>query len=130
MRKFILVSMAVLFQAAIVHAATPDRKPIAVVVEYTVKSGKEEELRSILREHARLTVEQEPGCLRFEVLQPVNKDGSAIPDRLMLTELYADEDAAAAHANNPRLATLLARIRPMLSKEKVTRTMVLASPTQ
>ncbi|GAB1584272.1 hypothetical protein PPNSA23_42150 [Phyllobacterium phragmitis] len=84
----------------------------------------------ILREHARLTVEQEPGCLRFEVLQPVNENGSAIPERLMLTELYADENAAAAHAKNPRLPTLLARIRPLLNEEKVTRTIALASFTR
>lgn len=130
MRKIILVSVAILSQVLTVHAAIPEKKPVAMVVEYTVKSGKKEILLNILREHARLTVKQEPGCLRFEVLQPVNEDGSPIPERLMLTELYADEAAAAAHARNPRLTTLLARIRPMLREEKVIRTMVLAPSLQ
>lgn len=130
MRKIILVSVAILFQVLTVHAASSEKKPITMVVEYTLKSGKKEELLNILREHARLTVKQEPGCLRFEVLQPLNEDGSPIPDRLMLAEYYADEAAATAHARNPRLATLLARIRPMLREEKVIRTMVLAPSPQ
>ena len=49
------------------------------------------------------TREEEPGCLRFEVLKPVDPDGAPIPNRLMVSELYADEAAVAAHERNPRM---------------------------
>jgi len=126
--KLVFVSMVVLLQAFAAHAAAPEKKPIAIVVEYTVADGKEQELLRILREHARTTIKEEPGCLRFEVLKPINDDGSPIPDRIMLTELYADEAAADTHAKSPRLAMVLAKVRPLLTNEKVTRTTVLVSP--
>jgi (4S)-4-hydroxy-5-phosphonooxypentane-2,3-dione isomerase len=125
--KALLPLTLVLLQTLVVPVAWADGKPVATVVEYGVVAGKEQELLAILREHAQLTVKEEPGCLRFEVLKPIDKDGLPIPNRLMVSELYSDEAAAAAHAKSARLATLLSRIRPLLSTEHVTQTTVLES---
>ncbi|CAB3774178.1 putative quinol monooxygenase [Paraburkholderia humisilvae] len=129
MKALLGVALALL-QTLVTPVAWAENKPVAIVVEYMTVGGKERELQTILREHAQLTVNEEPGCLRFEVLKPIDKDGAPIPDRLMVSELYSDEAAATVHAKNSRLVTLLSKIRPLLVMEKVTRSMVLESATK
>jgi (4S)-4-hydroxy-5-phosphonooxypentane-2,3-dione isomerase len=79
---------------------------MSIIVEYETHDGREEEFTALIKDHARRTLFEEPGCLRFEVLKPVDTDGSPIPNRLMVSELYADHAAVAAHNGNPRLATV------------------------
>jgi (4S)-4-hydroxy-5-phosphonooxypentane-2,3-dione isomerase len=124
-----LVVLVVLFGITLASPAIAGGKPVAIVVEYVALDGKEQELLGILREHARRTVREETGCLEFKVLKPIDESGRPLPGRLMLEETYADEAAADAHAKNPRLSNLLSRLRPLLAAEKVTRTIVLTSPT-
>ena len=63
---------------------------------------------------------EEPGCLRFEVLKPVDADGAPIHNRMMVSELYADRTAFAAHGENPRLAGLRSALGPLLKSRKLT----------
>ncbi len=93
---------------------------IAIVVDYDIVEGQEEALTAIIREHARLTLAEEPGCLRFEVIKPIESDGTPIPNRLMLTELYEDQAAFTAHGNNPRMPGLRASTAPLLAAMKIT----------
>ena len=68
-----------------------------------------QEALDALIEHGRLCVAQEPGTLRFDVLED-NDD----PNRLYLYEAYADEAAFQAHLageSHKRAAAVLAALR-------------------
>ena len=75
---------------------------LALIVEYETKPGNEEECNALLREHAVRCLEEEPGCLRFEVLRPLDDDGRVVPNRFMANELFASREALQAHRNTPR----------------------------
>ncbi|WP_395685967.1 putative quinol monooxygenase [Aestuariivirga sp.] len=64
-----------------------------VLVEMNVKSAElMPAFRSLIEENARLSVKNEPGCWRFDVVLP-HDNGTQI----ILYELYEDEDAFSAH---------------------------------
>ena len=83
--------------------------PVRLVITTYPKPGKGAELAQAMAERCR-AVQQEPGCLQYEVFQ------SALdPDTLVLLELWADQAALAAHAQanaartpHPGLAALRA----------------------
>lgn len=77
---------------------------VALIVEFTLKEGAHAAFDRIIRGHAAGTLAEEPGCERFEVLQPRKPDGSPDLSRVLLCEVYADEAAFKAHSENPRLA--------------------------
>ena len=93
---------------------------ISIIVEYETVDGREAEFAALIGDHARRTRIEEPGCLRFEVLKPVDADGAPIPNRMMVSELYADHTAFAAHGENPRLAGLRVALGPLLKSRKLT----------
>jgi quinol monooxygenase YgiN len=79
---------------------------IAIIVEFDILDGQEVEFTRLISEHARLTLEEEEGCLRFEVIKPIERDGTPIPNKVMVNELYADEAAVTRHEQNPRMPIL------------------------
>lgn len=93
---------------------------ISIIVEYETHEGREQEFASLIRDHARRTLFEEEGCLRFEVLKPVDADGAPIPNRMMVSELYADQTAVDLHGGNPRLATVRAALGTMLKSRRLT----------
>jgi (4S)-4-hydroxy-5-phosphonooxypentane-2,3-dione isomerase len=93
---------------------------IAIIVEYEIADGKENELTECISEHARLTLEEEAGCLRFEIVKPIERDGTPVPDKLLLTELYESEAALAIHEKNPRMPGLRAATAPLLKSMRLT----------
>ena len=66
---------------------------ISIIVEYETHEGREEEFAALIKDHARRTLFEEEGCLRFEVLKPIDAEGAPIPNRMMVNELYADRTA-------------------------------------
>jgi quinol monooxygenase YgiN len=76
---------------------------VALVVEFALKPGTHAAFDRVIREHAAGTLAEEPGCERFDVIQPQNADGTADLSRVMLYEVYADDAAFEAHKANPRL---------------------------
>jgi autoinducer 2-degrading protein len=94
---------------------------ISIFVEYEIHDGREDEFAALIKDHARRTLFEEDGCLRFEVLKPVEADGTPIPNRMMVIELYADHTAVDLHGSNPRLAIVRAALGPLLKSRKVTR---------
>jgi autoinducer 2-degrading protein len=76
---------------------------IGIVVEFQMDPANHAAFHTIISEHARLTKQEEPGCVSFDVLQPQKKDGPDL-SRVMLVEIYADAAAFDAHGKNPRLA--------------------------
>lgn len=93
---------------------------VAIVVEFNIKPGQHAAFDRLIREHARKTLEEEPGCERFDVLQPVGKDGAPDQGRVMLCEVYRDQAAVDAHGKNPRLATVRDAYVPMIEDRRLT----------
>ncbi len=94
---------------------------MTVIVEYEANEGCEPQLVANMRDHARRTLHEEPGCLRFEVIKPVDGEGKPIPNRLMVSELYESEAAFAQHKKNPRMPGLQERNAPLLKSRRVIR---------
>nr|WP_292771125.1 antibiotic biosynthesis monooxygenase [Mesorhizobium sp.] len=92
---------------------------MSVIVEYDIHDGREEDFTALMKDHARRTLFEEDGCLRFEVLKPVDESGAPISGRLMVNELYSDRGALTAHMENPRLAALRSKIGPLLKSRRI-----------
>lgn len=90
----------------------------AIIIEFEVHEGRAGEFAALMREHARRTLDEEPGCLRFEVLQPIERDGRASPNRFLVSELYAGEAAAAHHEGNPRMPALRSAMEPLVKSRR------------
>ena len=75
---------------------------IGIVVEFQMDPANHAAFTSIITEHARMTKDEEPGCKQFDVLQPMKK-GAPDTTRVMLVEVYANQEAFDAHGANPRL---------------------------
>ena len=93
---------------------------IAIHVEFRPHPGSHAAFDALIREHARLTQAEEPGCERFEVLQPLNADGSKDEGRIMLVEVYTDRDAVKAHTKNPRMPLVREAYTPLIAERILT----------
>lgn len=72
---------------------------IALVVSLDVVSGRLEEFTTAIATNAERSFTDEPGCLYFDVVQSLADD-----HHFVFYELYADEDAVAAHRAAPHFA--------------------------
>lgn len=103
--------------------------PLTVIVEFETHDGKEAEFTAAIRDHARRTLAEEPGCLRFEVIKPIERDGTPVPNMVMVNELYRDEAALTAHENNPRMPSLRGITGPLLKARRLILSKSLAEPS-
>ena len=69
---------------------------IALMVTIQIKQGHKEEFMASMFGDARGSNNDEPGCLRFDVLQD-NED----PNQIHLYEVYKDQAAVDAHRQAP-----------------------------
>jgi quinol monooxygenase YgiN len=92
---------------------------VAILVEFSIKPGQHAAFDRIIREHARLTKQEEPGCERFDVLQPTSKSGKD-ESKICLVEVYKDQAAFKAHGENPRLAKVREAYGDLISDRKLT----------
>ncbi len=88
---------------------------IAIVVEFQVKPGCMKDFLSVIRDHAAGTLQEEDGCLQFDVLLP--KEGG---DRVLLYEAYRDDAAFEVHAESARLARTRSSYADMIEKRTIT----------
>ncbi len=93
---------------------------IAIMVEFRIKHGLWGDFDAHIRDHAARTLAEEPGCERFDVLQPLNEDGSPDLTRIMLCEVYTDRAAFDAHRAGPRMPGVGARSAPLLEGRVLT----------
>jgi autoinducer 2-degrading protein len=93
---------------------------IAIHVEFRPKPGCHAAFDALIREHAKLTVAEEPGCERFEVLQPLKQDGTPDESRIMLVEVYTDQAAVKAHVANPRMPRVREAYTPLIDERILT----------
>jgi quinol monooxygenase YgiN len=66
---------------------------IALVVRFKAAEGHKQELIEGLKGHAKRSLDNEEGCIRFDVLVPRSGDAD-----VMLYELYADQAAFDLHS--------------------------------
>ena len=92
---------------------------MTIIVEFETLEGAEQQFLALISEHARATLQEEPGCLRFEVIRPVEGDGTPIANRVMVSELYADMSAVAAHERNPRMPDVQKATSPLLKSRRL-----------
>jgi quinol monooxygenase YgiN len=91
---------------------------VALIVEFKLKPGAHAAFDAIIRDHAAGTLADEPGCERFDVLQPKGKEGPDL-SRVMLYEVYADDAAFQAHTQNPRLARTRAAYEALIEGRSI-----------
>ena len=69
-----------------------------VIAPVQIKPGFKERFVEEMIGDARGSVENEPGCLRFDVIQDISD-----PDRIWLYEVYKDEAAFQEHLKAPHM---------------------------
>ena len=72
---------------------------LALIVTVKVKPAERERFLSVIEDDAICSVRDEPGCVRFEVLQDRENQ-----DTYYFFEVYQDEAALAAHRETPHFA--------------------------
>lgn len=72
---------------------------IALVVSLEVVPGRLDEFVAAIAENAERSFTDEPGCLYFDVTQDLADD-----HHFVFYEVYADDDAVAAHRATPHFA--------------------------
>lgn len=75
------------------------KQQYAITVDFRLKPGGREEFRRLIDNNARDSCRDEPGCQRFDVLEPKGE-----PDRILLYEIYDDRAAFEAHIKTPHFA--------------------------
>ncbi len=99
----------------------------AIVAEFDIRPGCEAALEQILRDTARWALEEEPRCLRFEVIKPTDEHGHPIPNRLMTNELFEGFEGIEEHREAARTPPRIAAIRPLVaSQTRIIHALVLA----
>jgi len=86
---------------------------IAIIAEFTTNPGSMEAFLERMRAHAAASRE-EPGCIRFDIVIPRKSE-----NKVMLYELYADQDAFDAHAGTDRIKAHREATGPMLAERKL-----------
>ena len=98
-----------------------EKGKIAVFGTFTAKDGHQEDLKEVLAEMAG-EAKNDPGCLRFDLLQSPGNDRIFI-----FSELWENEAAVAGHLEMPYLPGYRARRAPFLAAgPEVTRWKVIA----
>ncbi len=91
-------------------------KPLVLLVEMRIRPGKALDFMPLILENAKRSLADEPGCKRFDVLLPL--DGE---NRVLLYEIYDDEQAFDAHRQTPHYARFKDASRDLLEQSIVQR---------
>ena len=82
---------------------------IALIVEINIKPGFKDQFMASMLGDARGSNNDEPGCLRFDVLQDTEDE-----NKIHLFEVYEDEAAVEAHRNAPPLHQVAGGVRGLV----------------
>ena len=88
----------------------------AIVVEFRLKPGTRQEFRRLIDRNASTSAQTEPGCQRFDVLEPEEK-----PDSIFLYEIYDDKAAFEAHLQSAHYAAFNSESAPLIAERSVIR---------
>jgi autoinducer 2-degrading protein len=88
--------------------------PYVIIVEFRIKPGEMPRFMPLMLENAALSLKDEPGCRRFDVLS--GEDG-----RVVLYEIYDDAAAFDAHCRSPHFHRFDEASRPLIADKRVER---------
>jgi quinol monooxygenase YgiN len=91
----------------------------ALWVEFDLHPGHLEAFLDAARLDAQGSVDNEPGCRRFDILQD-----PAAPHRVCFYEVYDDEAAFLRHREMPHFKIYFAATEPMVAAKRVTKLQV------
>jgi quinol monooxygenase YgiN len=91
-------------------------RPFAITVAFDVVDGGFAEFHRLVSENASLSVKLEPGCLRFDVLTPLEGDG---PGQVFLYEIYRDRAAFEMHLASSHYLSFDQRTRHLVARKAV-----------
>ena len=87
---------------------------VALVVEFDIKPEHRQAFEDIIRFHAKRTLDNEEGCIRFDVLIP-QRDAN----KIFLFECYRDAAAFEAHGKSPLLAETREKYKDMIENRRI-----------
>lgn len=87
-----------------------------LVVHLEIAPDKLDEFVDIARRHGRRSMENEEGCLGFEVMIPQDSD-----NRVILVEIYRDDAALESHWESPHMRKYLEQVKDMILDRKPVR---------
>lgn len=85
----------------------------AIVVEFPVQPDRVQEFVKFATTHAKRCLDNEPGCLMFDV-SIADED----PTTVWLYEAYRDEEALKIHNAQPYLKAFVEGFKPMLVRDR------------
>ena len=85
-----------------------------LLVEVNVKPERLDEFLELIKYDAEHSENDEPGCLRFDVLRDTEN-----PHRFFYYEVYKDEAGRLAHRETPHFAKYAAESADMFSKDVI-----------
>jgi (4S)-4-hydroxy-5-phosphonooxypentane-2,3-dione isomerase len=88
----------------------------AIMVDFRLKPGALPLFRPLIDANARASCADEPGCQRFDVLEPEGE-----PDRIVLYEIYDDGAAFEAHTRTAHFKSFDAESARHVARKLVTR---------
>jgi len=87
-----------------------------VMVDFRLRPGAQADFRALMDENARASVREEPGCRRFDVVEPRGE-----PGRILLYEIYDDEAAFEMHCGTAHFARFDVESAPLVETKMVIR---------
>ncbi|MFI4988860.1 MAG: putative quinol monooxygenase [Alphaproteobacteria bacterium] len=94
-----------------------------ITVDFEIDAEAHQRFLTLVRENARRSVADEPGCRRFDVALP--RDGSS---RVFLYEIYDDEAAFHAHMATPHFKSFATATKDMVKGRKISALDLLGEP--
>jgi autoinducer 2-degrading protein len=87
-----------------------------IMVDFRLKACAQTRFRRMIDANARASVKDEPGCRRFDVVEPHGELG-----RILLYEIYDDEMAFDAHCRAAHFLAFDAECAPLVEEKHVIR---------
>lgn len=94
-----------------------------ILVRFRIADGQMQAFLPLMIENAEASRRDEPGCERFDVVQPQGDR-----DTILLYEIYTDRAAFDAHCASPHFKHFDTATRSMVAEKEVTVLDLLAEP--
>lgn len=118
-RIFLFCALFLIFLSAntrILKAQTPG-EPYVILVEFTLDGAKVDEAIELLSDIQLQTLENEEGCLVYDVLLSEED-----PAKVFIYESYESEDAYKVHSDAPYFKEIvLKKLKPLIKSQKITK---------
>lgn len=92
---------------------------IAIIGEFETRPEAYEEFENLIQSHATSCLKIEPGCLRFELLSPVDENGKKLQNKLVVNELFENSEAVEFHKNTDRMQRVFGQFDRLLVSQRL-----------